>query len=531
MAANPSGPHDRLVESSKSNHQPYTSKNLKFKKTPSEILAEKQNKNESRADDSKPSDSSSEPNRKETVLRKSSRSNCQCTNISIMQLFHEMKQEFPKVPDHIVTQCVVENCHNRSACVESLSKETINSVQNSYPSQSLMNRHQNSGQNNNNNNQNVTNSSSTIGGSVKGMKGKLLTNGHQLKNDILEIGKSFFERKSKDKEKSNSNSSLASSASGSSISGGGGSDKNNSSDMPYSITNSNESLDHQTPPQQQPQQQQQYFPNQHRPTTLNLAPEHFNSTPSAGYRITRAAPPPPPPNTASSSSQSSVTSPPPFFHNFQQTTSYGSPTSPGTISLKVTNSPKLGGGSGGHGSPSPRHKTTINLQPDLPGLCGGVPPSGRSFTSVHLDVRPPSDSPQSPINITAGPMKFSSSSYNAQQGHQSHMEITIGGDGGTFSTMRKRTGNFNAAGQPIGDRLEMEGMAWTNQEIAPIEGKIVFRFLIINFVEILNLHLSKLTQPRLISFFKVRHTHILKWDNFCENNDIFFNLKTNHTVS
>ncbi|XP_020800470.1 putative uncharacterized protein DDB_G0271606 isoform X1 [Drosophila serrata] len=48
---------------------------------------------------------------------------CHCTNISIMHLFHEMKQEFPTIPDAIVTQCVNENCHQRENCIQMLRKE------------------------------------------------------------------------------------------------------------------------------------------------------------------------------------------------------------------------------------------------------------------------------------------------------------------------------------------------------------------------------------------------------------------------
>lgn len=54
-----------------------------------------------------------------------------------MQLFHEMKQKFPTVPDNIVNECATENCHNREKCIAALEKELIshpNTAQ-SYPSQ------------------------------------------------------------------------------------------------------------------------------------------------------------------------------------------------------------------------------------------------------------------------------------------------------------------------------------------------------------------------------------------------------------
>lgn len=47
---------------------------------------------------------------------------CSCTKISTMQLFHEMKQQFPTVPDNVVCEFVEQNCHNPLACINSLQK-------------------------------------------------------------------------------------------------------------------------------------------------------------------------------------------------------------------------------------------------------------------------------------------------------------------------------------------------------------------------------------------------------------------------
>lgn len=47
---------------------------------------------------------------------------CSCTKISTMQLFHEMKQQFPTVPDNVVCEYVEQNCHNPLACINSLKK-------------------------------------------------------------------------------------------------------------------------------------------------------------------------------------------------------------------------------------------------------------------------------------------------------------------------------------------------------------------------------------------------------------------------
>lgn len=51
------------------------------------------------------------------------RGNCDCTNITIMQLFHELKQQFPAVPDEVVSSCISDHCHNRPACRARLQRE------------------------------------------------------------------------------------------------------------------------------------------------------------------------------------------------------------------------------------------------------------------------------------------------------------------------------------------------------------------------------------------------------------------------
>lgn len=48
---------------------------------------------------------------------------CDCSNISIMQLFHELKQQFPAVPDEVVNACINDNCHDRPACRAHLQRE------------------------------------------------------------------------------------------------------------------------------------------------------------------------------------------------------------------------------------------------------------------------------------------------------------------------------------------------------------------------------------------------------------------------
>ncbi|XP_059048736.1 uncharacterized protein LOC131843966 isoform X2 [Achroia grisella] len=57
---------------------------------------------------------------------------CACTNISLMQLFHELKQKFPGVPDHVVSNTIELYCHDKQACESHLHKEVKASLTHAY---------------------------------------------------------------------------------------------------------------------------------------------------------------------------------------------------------------------------------------------------------------------------------------------------------------------------------------------------------------------------------------------------------------
>ncbi|XP_023944994.2 uncharacterized protein DDB_G0284459 isoform X2 [Bicyclus anynana] len=69
---------------------------------------------------SAPSDSAASP------------SPCACTNISLMQLFHELKQKFPGVPDHVVSNTIELYCHDKRACETHLHSEIKASLTHAY---------------------------------------------------------------------------------------------------------------------------------------------------------------------------------------------------------------------------------------------------------------------------------------------------------------------------------------------------------------------------------------------------------------
>lgn len=58
---------------------------------------------------------------------------CSCSNIEIMQIFYELKQKFPFVPDHIVSECILQNAHNKDLCENELSEENSRYLTHCFP--------------------------------------------------------------------------------------------------------------------------------------------------------------------------------------------------------------------------------------------------------------------------------------------------------------------------------------------------------------------------------------------------------------
>ncbi|XP_029730727.2 beclin-1-like protein B isoform X3 [Aedes albopictus] len=338
-----------------------------------------------------------------TSLLKKRRSTCSCSNISIMQLFHEMKQKFPTVPDHVVSDLVTANCHNRPGCIESLEKAVLGSpvTGQAYPSQSI--------------------------------------HSTSLKRRINE-------RKMSKLESSLSGGSSGSSSRESSVDkspkcagdAGTGNFNNNNNRIPNNTTTSstgdhlsrdsgsvNNSADNHPTTMMTPA----FDSNNNR-----VAPSRPTTLPFSGPRPTRVAPLPP----ISSASQQSANS-----AEIGETIN---------VQLNVTVSPVA--------SRSPlgqRHTSTLQLQPEAPysrelaqassrfNTPGPLPPgaNSRSSTSVNLTLRQPSEGPQSPIHIHASPLKYTAKGFNAQSGIQSKLEITFQDGFGSISAMRTHVPGFD----------------------------------------------------------------------------------------
>lgn len=357
---------------------------------------------------------------------------CTCSNISIMQLFHEMKQEFPTVPDNIVSELVADNCHNRSKCIKSLKRAAIGhpiSAQ-AYPSQSIHNSSAN----------------------------KLITN-EQRRNSETKTLNSNQNNKNNDIPESQINQNMISKISDSlknlNFMGKQNNNNNNSSNNNVNNKNNNNTLQ--------------------RPTTLTLS-----TTPNNNYesndkvsglinsfnKPTRIAPPPPPSYQVSSQYPQQ-----PQSQLVQPQQQQNSPKTTGddpeclNVSVNVTVSPI----SGKPPLRPPRLSSALLVQPEPPFTPRDTNPSNpRSYTSVNFTLRQPTNNPQSPINISAGPgLTYSSSSFDAKQGYQSRLQITVGGSGcSSISAMRTRQ-NANSSSSSTATSPA------NNSDSAPIDNDIV----------------------------------------------------------
>lgn len=398
-----------------------------------------------------------------------SSSECLCTNISIMQLFHEMKQEFPKVPDHIVQQHVTENCHNRRACIDQLRQATKTTTPTTtmYPSKSIHSNQQ------------------TPRSPVNGVK---WANNQKMK-EISEM----FENSS--------------------------SDASTSSDVRLK-----------------------------RPTTLKLrrAPDPPSSTvsstastPNSTTNLSKF--------TSTSSSVSSISSshnnnnhnnnyPEQFHHNVTLDSSASKFNDSLNVQLNVTVSPITS--SAPPIPPRPpmrpaRHLSQLNVQPEpafTRMLEQKTPPGGtstcygtagqRSYTSVNFTLRQPTSilpSPQTPIDIQAGPssLTYSSSSFDAKQGYQSHLKITVAGNGEScIQAVRTKqpTGNALPEVSQIDTTISVGGKETrscgepikivSNPHNLPIDR--MTEGLFVNFLRYFLLFTDFLLQTNFVSLYKSR---------------------------
>ncbi|XP_055591343.1 ankyrin repeat-containing protein kinase A-like isoform X2 [Uranotaenia lowii] len=356
-----------------------------------------------------------------SLLLKQRRSTCSCSNIAIMQLFHEMKQKYPTVPDHVVSDLVTANCHNRPACIDSLEKAVLGTpaAAQAYPSQSIhstssLQRRINERKRNKLEAGSLSGCSS--GSSSRESSVDKLSN---KANGVGDVGGSNYHTTNRLYNSNNNNSSnhiTSNAAAGelprNSVGANTGSKTDNLSSTTTTTTN---------------------FDNNNN----QIAPSRPNTLAFSGSRPTRVAPLPPISSTITASPELGETV---------------------NVQLNVTVSPVA--------SRSPlgqRHTSTLQLQPEAPyslelaqasssfNTPGPLPPgaNSRSSTSVNLTLRQPTDGPQSPIHIHASPLKYTAKGFNAQSGIQSKLEITFRDGYGSISAMRTHVPGFETDGTPI----------------------------------------------------------------------------------
>lgn len=399
-----------------------------------------------------------------------------CTNISIMQLFYEMKQRFPTVSDDVVNGCVLDYCHQRERCLAALqvhseSNQTL--IPQSYPSKSLRTptekmlaggggaRRRPSQQQeqqqptttttcdmNRQSNTNTIPRRSKGGGGVGAAIVSAAVPLVGMVNGSCVEGMSF-------RRQSDTNSPMAlGTVSATTAIGGGGGTVGKPNDAPSDILcNGGRFLSNNLQRMAIGGSGAAAPAKVERPCTLNLSP--------APHRPFRTAPPIPS-TTSSTSSLSSLST----------ATDLASASSPQltasnesiNVSVNVTLSPILTARpTTGHVSKPPippRHTTELTVQPEMLPFATAMPT--RSFTSVNFTLRPPADGASggggggegtsggggggvsvpaaTPIDITTAgsSMTYSSSSYNAKQGYQSQLQITVGNGGGSISAIRTK---------------------------------------------------------------------------------------------
>lgn len=468
----------------------------------------------------------------------------QCTNISIMQLFYAMKQSFPTVPDNVVTECVMDNCHNRAACLDQLKAHLAKNLigSSAYPAKSVRQQQQkqqqqvamfnelNSGGEarpgsgmavaaangrtmsissssdaecdmncnrnniNNNNNGNTSNVNNNVGNSIDRNKTTALRTGEnnwmrsrqqQPPTAVIRTGGGVPRGMRFQSPKEGESGSAA-------VPQGRTPLTPNNSRPNHNINNSSVTADvERTTPATSDNNaaaaSAAAFSKVERPTTLNLQ----------ANRPLRIAPPIP--SSSSTSSLSSLSGGGSSSNLNDQllllsavTPTETSASSSINLSVNVTLSPVMPQRSKPP-IPPPRHTSALTVQPEpalmLPAIITTPTTAGpnssaaaaagppRSFTSVNFTLRQPTTTitttspgaktpttannngdttdqqqpPPQPIDIsTAGSsLTYSSSSYDAKQGYQSRLQITVGNGGGSISAIRTRSPNFQPPTTPI----------------------------------------------------------------------------------
>ncbi|EDW72042.1 uncharacterized protein Dwil_GK10734 [Drosophila willistoni] len=347
------------------------------------------------------------------VLPAKTKPNCQCTNISIMHLFHEMKQEFPTIPDTIVTQCVNENCHQRENCIQMLRKElALHPIPvQSYPAKVLQQQQQ--------------------------------RQATKPPTPLKPIRVAPTQPPTPQPTTTTTTTPTPTTTTPPSSNGQQPRARPTTLNLQRQLNTQLQQKIHQRQQQQQPQQRRDLTP-----TSLNKPLRRAPPLPPQQQQ----QPPPLAPKPSSFSNDSScLTSPMSSSESEISLNALSSPTAPAA----AASSPSAAAAATPLQASPVRHRSVITLQPEPPYARDFLtPPSptsvnptttaGRkSFTSLNLTLRQPTTTgvAQSAIDITAGPapsgqgsgITYSSSSFDAVRGTHKNFQLTVTDEGSVFS--------------------------------------------------------------------------------------------------
>lgn len=303
------------------------------------------------------------------------------SNVRAMQLFHELKQQFPTVPDHVVSACIAST----TTALESMGRQPpeTTTTTTDYPTSTNMDQNDN-----------------------------IEAQQQQQQQQANHVGAAFYNKKSD--SVSVTADDLSAKVGNSSfyvkrpthLDIGGTSKKDRTLQLSEKCKDVHKLLNSDNVNEKPPRS-----PLSVKRLAATAKPASPSTSPLAdGRKVT-------PPTT-------------PKLETPTQTTLVDTPNSV-NLSLNVNCSVV-------HSPTRPRRSSVLQLTPQQPWIQEPISP--RSYTSVNLTLRPPTSKPQAPIDITSqnSSLTYSTSTFDPQKGLQSRLQITVGPGGGSVSSVRTR---------------------------------------------------------------------------------------------
>lgn len=383
------------------------------------------------------------------------------SNIRVMQLFHELKQQFPTVPDHIVTACISEFANRNIP--EGVSEDDTSSIRRVLEAAEALRPALTTSENNKElmgrkltkpTDPNVSLSEPIINDNPNNPDDKtyetvIRSEMNEGDSDInRNVVKTKFDGESINSDKKNSPLQRPNylDIKQSSDTDTGGFNKIQLSERCFDLQKLLNTDNLNVKPPRSPVVSKRFSAQSKNSTKVECAKSPLNSPENARKSLYSRS------NDSGHCSTSGIFSNSPLNSNTSAPKQLDSPgRRPETVETPTqTSDTLLGTGSVNLSlnvncqmdlvqSPTiPKRSSVLNLTPQVP-WCQD-PTSQRSYTSVNLTLRPPSTEPQPPIDITSqnASLTYSTSSFDSQKGLQSRLQITVGPGGGSVSSIRTR---------------------------------------------------------------------------------------------